>query len=471
MNIYKEYQYVKSRTDFVTMLLLFLLGIFVLQAVASERAEDFEVKSLPGVDIEGLGFSMHAGLIPVEKSMKSNMFFWRIGSETPSNKTVIWLNGGPGCSSMDGLFLENGPLRMKNDQTIELNPGGWQRHATIVYVDQPVGTGFSTTKNGYLHNMDELTDAFILFLDKYATIFPDIYDQEVYIAGESYAGIYIPYFAMPLLNRIREDSSKQYNLKGLMIGNGWISPRHQYNAYYDFAMRYSLVKNEFIEELGDQMDKCNKAMKTKEQIHIDVCEEVFSVITEASVRTLQDGKKVCINAYNKRLTNEPYDLCGSNWPYEGVQLQQYLRKPELMKAIHVQGKNISWEECDRNVYIGLENDESEPSYHLLPSILEDIPIMLFSGDQDIICNYIGTEYLIGNMTWNGKKGLTSDANEIQWKVNNHQPGYIIEERGLSYALIKGASHMVPYDKPVEMLSLFRKFIDMYDNENMDQTSK
>jgi carboxypeptidase D len=67
------------------------------------------------------------------------------------------------------------------------------------------------------------------------------------------------------------------------------------------------------------------------------------------------------------------------------------------------------------------------------------------------------------------KKKQSDANEIPWKIDGREPGYIIEERGLSYALIKGASHMVPYDKPTEMLSLFRQFIDMYDNNA--QTSK
>ncbi|KAG1324098.1 hypothetical protein G6F62_009291 [Rhizopus arrhizus] len=206
----------------------FLFALLAITGVICQKAEDYKIKSLPGIDITTLGFSQYAGHIELSKKSNANIFFWMIEQEekTDPGNVIIWLNGGPGCSSMDGLFLENGPFRVEKNLSLSINEGGWQNYATNIYVDQPVGTGFSfADSDSYVHTLTETTDGFIQFIDKLFMIFPNLRQQSLYLSGESFAGSYIPYFASRLLDLNKE--KEQYNLKGIAIGNGWISAKHQ----------------------------------------------------------------------------------------------------------------------------------------------------------------------------------------------------------------------------------------------------
>lgn len=90
---------------------------------------------------------------------KGNLFFWHFQNKHIGDRqrTVIWLNGGPGCSSMDGALMEVGPYRLKDDHTLEENPGSWHEFANVMFVDQPVGTGYSyVNTDHYLHELSEV---------------------------------------------------------------------------------------------------------------------------------------------------------------------------------------------------------------------------------------------------------------------------------------------------------------------------
>lgn len=86
--------------------------------------------------------------------------------------------------------------------------------------------------------------------------------------------------------------------------------------------------------------------------------------------------------------------------------------------------------------------------------------MLFSGEYDLICSYVGTEYLIGNMTWNGSRGFSKKTKKEEWKIDNKLAGYYTQERNLTYVLINDGSHMVPYDRPIECLDMINRFMQV-----------
>lgn len=96
--------------------------------------------------------------------------------------------------------------------------------------------------------------------------------------------------------------------------------------------------------------------------------------------------------------------------------------------------------------------------------MKEIQVLLFSGEYDLICNYVGTEYLIGNMTWNNAKGFGKGIKREDWKIDNSLVGYYMEDRNLSYVLIKDGSHMVPYDRPIECLDMINRFMNVGNNE-------
>ncbi|EPB87281.1 hypothetical protein HMPREF1544_05902 [Mucor circinelloides 1006PhL] len=427
-------------------------------------AEDYKVTSLPGIDISTLNFTQYAGHIEISSKTNANLFFWMIENEIkPDNeKLIIWLNGGPGCSSMDGLFLENGPFRVNPDLSLSINEGGWQNYATNVYLDQPVGTGFSfANTDSYMHNMSQITDDFITFVDNLFIVFPQLAQQDFYIAGESYAGTYIPYFASRLLELNKEH--EKYNLKGIAIGNGWISAEHQYNAYYDFSVQNNLVDKDRLPIISAHLKNCQNDIKEKETIHVSSCERILTDVIDSSTHENKAGDKICMNMYDIRFKEESYPECGLSWPYELGDVTKYLRLAEVKTAVHADKQILGWKECTSLVSAELHGDQSEPAYYLLPGILEEIPVLLFSGEYDLICNYVGTEYLIGNMTWNGSRGFSKDTRKEVWKIDNKLAGYYTQERNLIYVLIKDGSHMVPYDRPIECLDMINRFMQVGDN--------
>jgi hypothetical protein len=120
--------------------------------------------------------------IEVDPDHNGNLFFWHYQNRHIANRqrTVIWLNGGPGCSSMDGALMEVGPYRLKNDTTLEYNDGSWDEFANLLFVDQPVGTGFSyVNSNSYLHELDQVGEHFLVFLEKFFNLFPQYQDDDV----------------------------------------------------------------------------------------------------------------------------------------------------------------------------------------------------------------------------------------------------------------------------------------------------
>jgi carboxypeptidase D len=125
---------------------------------------------------------MHAGHIEVDPENNGHLFFWHYQNRHIANRqrTVIWLNGGPGCSSMDGALMEIGPYRLKDNETLEYNEGSWDEFANLLFVDQPVGTGFSfVNTNSYIHELDEMANQFITFLEKWFALFPEYERDDV----------------------------------------------------------------------------------------------------------------------------------------------------------------------------------------------------------------------------------------------------------------------------------------------------
>ncbi|KAI7899112.1 Alpha/Beta hydrolase protein [Cokeromyces recurvatus] len=442
-----------------------LIGLFAassIYAISAQTIDDYKITSLPGIDVDALNFTQYAGHIELSAKSNANIFFWMIEREikTEPEKLIIWLNGGPGCSSMDGLFLENGPFRVKKDLSLTLNEGGWQNYATNIYVDQPVGTGFSfANTDNYMHNMSQATDQFTLFLDKLFILFPNLRQQDLYIAGESYAGTYIPYFASRLLelNKKKTTEEEKYNLQGIAIGNGWISSIHQYNAYYDYSVKYNLIDHDRIPLVSAHLKTCQDEIKQNELIHIPSCEKVLTDVMDNSIHEDKDGIRKCLNTYDIRLTEETYPNCGLTWPYELEEVTKYLRQSEVKKAIHAEKQILGWKECTALVSSEFNGDQSKPSYY-------EIQVLLFSGEYDLICNYIGTEYLIGNMTWNGSRGFSNTTVKESWKIDNRIAGYYTQERNLTYVFIKDGSHMVPYDRPIETLDMINRFMNVGDGK-------
>ncbi|RFU28673.1 hypothetical protein B7463_g7659, partial [Scytalidium lignicola] len=452
-------------------LLTTLLALSCLPSVsrADKTAADYFVHDLPGAP-PGPLLKMHAGHVEVSPEHHGNLFFWHFQNRHIANRqrTVIWLNGGPGCSSEDGALMEIGPYRLKDGLQLEYNDGSWDEFANLLFVDNPVGTGFSyVDTDSYVHELPDMANQFVQFLEKWFALFPEYEHDDLYLAGESYAGQHIPYIAKAILDRNKAGPKHPWHLEGLLIGNGWISPEEQYKAYLSFAYESGMIErgSDAAKRVEAEQAVCLKLMEEKGALdHVDIpeCENILMEILRVTQTKGPDGENQCINMYDVRL-KDSFPSCGMNWPPDLMYVTPYLRRQAVLEALHITpGKRTGWTECNGAVSGAFQARNSKPSVQILPEILKEVPTLLFSGASDFICNHIGTEELISNLEWNGGKGFEISpgnwAPRQMWEFEGELAGFYQEARNLTYVLFYNSSHMVPFDYPRRTRDMLDRFI-------------
>lgn len=298
--------------------------------------------------------------------------------------------------------------------------------------------------------------------------------MQLYIAGESFAGQHIPYISRAILKRNKDpkitadvDAAK-WKLKGILIGNGWVSPPEQYEAYLTFAYEKNLVQkgSEISKQLETSYRLCSKDMAVAGYDVVDnlSCEAVLQDMLRLTQTKDAKGQSQCYNMYDIRL-KDAYPSCGMNWPPDLSSVTPYLRRKDVTTALHISPKkNTGWEECNGSVGAAFRDKKSKPAITFLPDLLKEMDVLLFSGAEDLICNHLGTEAFIGNMEWNGGKGFeTSPGNwapRRDWTFEGEKAGFWQEARNLTYVLFYNASHMVPFDHSRRSRDMLDRFMQV-----------
>jgi len=204
----------------------------------------------------------YSGFFTTDSSPEAdnNMFFWYLPSQNgdASAPTLIWLQGGPGGSSLFGMFVEMGPFNVDADFNLIANPYTWNDKYNMLFIDNPVGAGFSYTGTGkgYVTNQDEVADNLYSLLQQFYQVFPDVLKTDLYVTGESYGGHYVPSISYKIhqenaaIAAGTAEESTDYGapvtipLKGLAVGDGWIDPVVQITGYPD--MMFNLGKRAYL---------------------------------------------------------------------------------------------------------------------------------------------------------------------------------------------------------------------------------
>lgn len=223
-------------------------------------------------------------------------------------------------------------------------------------------------------------------------------------------------------------------------------------AYLPFAYERGMVErgSDMAKRIESQQAVCVKALNQvggKDHVDLPQCEQILQEILR---ETQKPGKKdsQCYNMYDIKLFDS-YPSCGMNWPPDLTDVTPYLRRKDVLEALHIDPtKRTGWTECNGAVG-GAFRPQAKPSITFLPELVAQVPTVLFSGGDDLICNHIGTEELISNMEWNGGKGFELSAGtwapRREWVFEGEVAGFWQEARNLTYVLFYNSSHMVPFD--------------------------
>jgi carboxypeptidase C (cathepsin A) len=175
----------------------------------------------------------------------------------PDAPVVFWFNGGPGCSSMIGFIQEHGPcvFMEESDATPQDNPYSWHHNSSIVYMESPAGVGYNKFDGKRAYTDENTSEDNLQATIEFFKRFPELKDNDLYLAGESYAGIYIPWLAYRILDHndaLSPNSEERINLKGLAIGNGVTNWKFDCTPQLmEMALAFGLIDTTLQKKLDD----------------------------------------------------------------------------------------------------------------------------------------------------------------------------------------------------------------------------
>jgi cathepsin A (carboxypeptidase C) len=420
------------------------LLICALEFIAFTSATHFhEVNKEAVHDDIFLGEDQEAGLISLHDG---ELFYWLFRSR--QNKTndplVFWLTGGPGCASEIAVFEENGPYKIKNDLTLVRNKLSWNEISNMVYVDQPVGTGFSSAST-FVHDENQIAVDFYVFLMGFLKKYPEFEQRPIYITGESYAGHYIPAIAA----YIHRQMDKRVNLVAVAIGNGLVDPYNQYPAYADYALENHLINQTQYALLKVGFVACDALIKSGMwAAALEVCNLEMMTIVGNPVQP-------SFNLYDIRKECSHPPLC-----YDFSHVDAFLRQPEVIKALGVQGR--AWTECNMQVHMHLMGDWMTSLSTDITYLLDnEVFTFVYSGDKDFICNWRGGEDWTNDINWKYQPQFEA-AEYLPWGPDGSYGEYKLVE-DLAFVRVYDSGHMVPMDQPQAALYMFQKFLVEWKN--------
>ncbi|CAA2976487.1 serine carboxypeptidase-like 42 [Olea europaea subsp. europaea] len=344
--------------------------------------EDLVVK-LPGQP--EVKFRQYAGYIDVDLKAGRSLFYYFVeAEEDPDHKPLtLWLNGGPGCSSIGGgAFTELGPFFPRGDgQALRRNSKSWNKASNLLFVESPAGVGWSysnTTSDYSCGDASSAMDMHMFMMEWYKK-FPTFKSRELFLTGESYAGHYIPQLAVAILGHNEHSKEFKFNIKGVAIGNPLLRLDRDSPATYDFFWSHGMISDEIGLAIRNECDfedytfasphnvshACNKAIAEANNIVggyinnydviLDVC---YPSLVEQELRLRKMVFYLEFNLMCFFLKKIEIDDC---WDMQfqatkisvGVDVcmsyerRFYFNLPEVQKALHANRTNLpySWSMC------------------------------------------------------------------------------------------------------------------------------
>ncbi|KAL8139451.1 hypothetical protein V2J09_005472 [Rumex salicifolius] len=434
----------------------YVVMLWLLTGVTSADSR-WTVETLPGYAGK-LPFKLETGYIGVGDLEEVQSFYYFIESERdPQNDPLmLWLTGGPGCSALSGLIFEIGPLAFNYTDiyeqdlpTFQLNPYSWTKVANIIFLDSPVGTGYSYSKTGkgYYSTTSLSTHHIYEFLRKWLLRHSEFLKNELYISGDSYSGLPVP--------------------MGYVLGNPYTNANSDCNARVKYAHRVSLISDKLYESAVLYCDgKYVNADPNNAQ-----CQKVLHAIDDPPTSMLQwdptnylySGEEIDLfhNLKRRRSDLQLDDNLPEFWcrNYNYIPIYVWTNDKNVQEALHVREGSIEqWVRCNKTLS-GFTTDVNNtvPNHQRLTH--KFIRALVYSGDQDLCIPYVGT------LEWIKSLEVPITTNWRPWFVDGQVAGYTTKYSNskyrLTYTTIKGGGHTAPEYKPKEALSMIDKWLARY----------
>ncbi|CAK9250536.1 unnamed protein product [Sphagnum jensenii] len=445
--------------------LLLLLLIQSLQPSNCEMGSSSRISSISSGTADGTEEWGYTDVRP-----GAHMFWWLYYSKIilqTDVPLVLWIQGGPGASGVGfGNFQEVGPL------TTDLEPreSTWLNVAHLLFVDNPVGTGFSYVDNTSLlsRNNDDATADLLAFLWEFFQIHEALRTAPFYIVAESYGGKFASQLGVAL-QRKRISSTLDFNFQGIALGDTWISP-------IDFLFAWGPLLKSFseIDEAGN-----NVLLRFAQAAEKEMMKGNFTNATliwadmEEAVLDLTDN----VDFYNllQHETSSDLSFYGTSLEKTAARhlrvtqttnLTQVMNGP-VRKKLGIIPSTVSWSQSSGAVFGAFFGDFMKDTISQVDELLAlNVNLTIYSGQLDLICCTAGTDAWLQKLKW---AELTSfnkaHRSPLYCSEGGKTAAFIKKHKNLTFYWIMDAGHMVPTDNPCMALKML-KMITGQSTENV-----
>lgn len=443
------------------------------------------ITSLPGFN-GTFPSKQYSGYINVNETNGRFLHYWFVESENnpATDPVVLWMNGGPGCSSLDGYFYEQGPLHFVSDLTnddvpaLQLNPNRWNKIANMIFLEAPAGVGFSysQTQSDYNTNDNQTAADNFQFLVNFFAKYPEYSKNRFFVSGESYAGVYVPTLVEQIM--IHNDAGdSNIPLEGFLVGNGCtgnavgVCGNSRNSISLDFLHGHGLYSESLYKQIqaacpdpDNPTDDCQNLLDemSNEVGDVNIYDIYTDCINGASKRALKhfsrnmSNAEISLNSRAQRVPLRDTDIRvgGPDGCIDGILAGAYLNNDAVRTAIHVESASVTgtWTICTQNIFYTPTIDSLLGLY---PTLISKYRVLIYNGDVDACVPYNDNEQ------WTSSLGYEIDQDWHQWLVNSQVAGYATSYKanGFQFITVKGSGHMVPEYRPVQALQMFTQFLN------------
>ncbi|CAL1262369.1 unnamed protein product [Larinioides sclopetarius] len=418
---------------------------------ASIASHPDEIKDLPGLDTS-VNFKHYSGYLNATRGRYLHYWFAESQRSPSTDPVVLWLNGGPGCSSLYGFLRELGPLHISADgKSLYKNPYSWNRVANVIFLEAPAGVGFS-----YADNKKYSTDDDSVSYDNYVALqnffekFPEFKKNDFYITGESYGGIYVPTLSVRVLT-----GPANINFKGFAVGNGYLDGRNMSNSLVFFTYSHGLIGDKLWSRLStyccggaaaietcnfhdSSSLKCQNAVNEVSDVVLKSGLNIYNLYSdcaysqERNSRYLVDKRNMFrhlpkpINGYRK--SHDPACLDSSN-------VRKWINQPSVREALHIPSHVQDWGMCSSDVGAGYNKIYETMRPQVLQLLHSGLRGLIYNGDTDMSCNFLGDKWFASNL------GLPVTKEYGSWTYDNQVAGFSISYGPLTFVTVKREKHL------------------------------
>lgn len=330
-------------------------------------------------------------------------------------------------------------------------PSTWNKDYAMLFIDNPVGAGFSNTASskGYVNNETEVADNLYSMLDQFYKVFPEDLKRDLYVTGESYGGHYVPAIAERIHSENKNGASIQIPLRGVAIGDGWIDPVVQMTGYPAQMFNLGLADAQQRAVIQSYCDQAVQYIKSGQML------KAFTVWDE-----MLNGDVFPYPNYFHNITgsNDYDNFMRTNPPANFEYYAKFLNLPSTRKSLHVgstpYGVNAS--DCEHH----LLRDFHASMVPRLQVLLENYKVLIYSGQLDIIIGAPLTELFLPKVEWSGQSAYQVASRKI-WRVRKDDAevaGYIRQVKNFTQVIVRGAGHIVPADQPERAFDMINRFV-------------